>query len=239
MDEENDKLDKLEKDVQKHVSSEAYSVEEKKIVDDLKLIRDASRANALEDKRSFLKQIESEKKTTSKVRKINAYLLPIGVAAALAVLAVFIFNKDGDNIFQGQSPLYEEYFEVYPELLTTRGELNIQEQEKDARLFYKAKHYDRAAESFAALYSSTNGSVYNFYAAMSNMLIENTDLAIQQLEAIKGNPDTRNIPINYYLGLAYLQKGDEENAKIAFQNPDEAFSFYKEKSAEILEKLNH
>lgn len=236
MSELNDKFDKLESDVQNHKSSDEYSFEDKKIVEDLQLIRDASRANALEDKLSFLKNLESNK--PSKVKNLKSYLVPFSIAAGLALIAFFMFNKDG-SIINSQSPLFEEYFELYPEMLSTRGEVDLQKIESDAILFYKSEHYDRAALSYADLYQKTNNSVHLFYAGMSNLLSDNTDLAIEQLASIKDNEDVRNIPVNYYLGLSYLKKGDEQSAKTVFENPDKAFKFYVKKSEEILEKLNN
>jgi hypothetical protein len=235
MSEKKDNFEKMQEDVQEHLNTEEYSPEDKKTIEDLQLIRDASRVNALEEKRSFLKTIESNK--TSKVKKLSSYIIPIGIAASLIVIAMFFFNQDG-AIINNESPLFKEYFEVYPEMLSTRGEIDLQKLERDAILFYKSKHYDRAALSYAELYQRTNSSVHLFYSGMSNLLSDNTDLAIEQLVSIKDKEDVQNIPVKYYLGLAYLKKGEEEKAKLVFENPDKAFQFYVKKSAEILEKLN-
>ena len=236
MSEQNDNFEKLEREVQNHNSSKEYSSDEKKVVKDLQLIRDASRANALEDKLLFLKSIESN--NSSKVKNLRSYIVPLIIAASLAIIALFLFNKDG-GIIESQSPLFKEYFEVYPEMLSTRGELDLQKLESDAILFYKSEHYDRAALSYADLYQKTNSSVHLFYAGMSNLLSDNTDLAIEQLASIKDKDDARNIPVNYYLGLSYLKNGDEASAKTVFGNPDKAFQFYVKKSEEILKKLNN
>jgi len=172
------------------------------------------------------------------VKSLQPYIIPLSIAASVAIIAFFIFNKES-GILNRQSPLYEEYFEVYPEMLSTRGEIDLQKLESDAILFYKSEHYDRAALSYADLHQKTNNSVHLFYAGMSNLLSDNTDLAIEQLASIKEKEDIRNIPVNYYLGLSYLKKGNEQKAKTVFENPDKAFQFYVEKSEEILEKLNN
>ena len=247
MSNKNDKLDKLEHDVQNHLDSKNYSAEDKEIVQDLKLIREASRANVLDEKKKLLQQFETgktEKNTT--IFNYRRVIIPLSIAASLFIIAMFIFNKN-QAVPNNQASLFEEYHEVYENLLTDRSENNPQASEKevylsklqnDAGLYYDQGNYVEAANSFNQLYLESGKSIHNFYAALSNLLNENTAKAINQLEQIKGKADTQNLPVNYYLGLAYLKKNDLENAKMAFGNPDPALKYYQEKSAEILERID-
>jgi len=214
---------------QSSIPKENWSKEEKEIFEELLLVKQASRANALDSKLSFLKAVDNESMTISEPTK--RYLWPVSIAASLLlILGFYFFNS---NALSGNEKLFADHFEVYPELTQFRG--SEKNERSKAALLYNTDQFKKAAIAYQNLYLNDPKQDYLFYAAVAYLANENPSKA---LDLFKELGTSEKLPLNYYKGLTNLRLNNSEAAKINLSKVNPTFTFYKSKADLLLKELD-
>lgn len=175
--------------------------------------------------------------STEKTRRKT--LIKYTSIAAAAVLGVFISVRTliptGDT-----EKTFRTFYQTYPGVSeTTRGEKDDFSTSYESALnYYKAGQYHEAEAGFTeAVRSNPANNLSLLYLGISQIETGNTDLAIQNLSAALKEPGRFSKEAQWYLGLAYLKKGDITGAKGCFSALASRDGFYREPSEKILRRL--
>ena len=178
---------------------------------------------ALEDQDAFslentLLEIRDEIKTESlppgaKVVPFYMRYRPVAAAAALLLLVAAVYLLWPTP----QSNLYAQFFEPYPNYLTTRSDASDTEATlNEAILQYKNGDYENALSNLQQLLSGNpNQTDLLFYAGICQMETDQAQAAInsfQQVIAQEGN--NYYTPAKWYLALTYVKDQNFDEAKI-------------------------
>ena len=228
-----EKYDLIEKYLEQKMSADERQQFEKLLKNDpalkeeLQLHRQAAavlKGEKVHELRSVLKDVDKNwgaKKDEKKgvARTINfRRVIAIAATVLLLVMAYQMFFTGGGTISNEQ--LFADNFQPYQMLLSQRG---ISEEEKNVLLenaitAYSKNDFQGASEAFQQLSKSEPDDItYQFYLAVAQLGAKNNDAAINvfsQISSTENNPFKEQS--QWYLGLAYLQKGDVENAKKSF-----------------------
>lgn len=177
--------------------------------------------------------VPSQKKTSSR-RIFKRVGMAASIALAITLGYVLLFNRtDPQAIFvQYYAPYYNVLDGTERSMEDERGDL--------AMRLYDQQRYEEAVKVFdTALTKNPDNINLQFYKALSLMSIGQADSAIVQLQQVLENTqDQWYEPARWYLGLAYLQSGQVNQAKgifIAIKASDDSYS---ERAIEILEALD-
>ena len=160
---------------------------------------------------------KNEKK--GKVRVIN-FRKVLAIAAVVLLLVVSYQVLFTGRASLSSEQLFADNFQPYQMLLSQR---NISAEEKNLLLeaaiaAYSNGNFQNASTTFEQLIQLEPANIsYQFYRAVSAIGANDNDTAIQLLKEIiaaSDHPFTEQS--QWYLGLAYLQKGDMEKASAAF-----------------------
>lgn len=160
------------------------------------------------------------------------------MAASLVLIAVsgyFLF-------FSGPSSgdLFDDYYRPYYNVLSG-GERAPGSEGSDAMALYDQGRYKEAISVFQQEINDTDSpesTALTFYLGLSYLASNQSSMAIEQLEkVISGQFMVLHEPAKWYLGLAYLQSDDPENAKKIFRQIESGAGAYQDKASEILEQL--
>ena len=154
-----------------------------------------------------------------KVRGINfRRVLAIAATVLLLVVSYLVLFTGRESLSSDQ--LFADNFQPYQMLLSQR---NISAEEKNLLLesaiaAYSNGNFQNASSTFEQLLQSEPENIsYKFYRAVSAIGANDNDTAIQLLNdiiAASDHPFTEQS--QWYLGLAYLQKGDMKKASTVF-----------------------
>ena len=160
----------------------------------------------------------------------------LAMAASLVLIAVsgyFLFFSD-----PSPQEVYEDFYQPYYNVLST-GERGPDQAELDAVGLYEQGRYQEALEVFEQqIVEEPDNSALIFYQGLNYLALEQSDQAIGNLQAVidqSGGVLTQ--PAQWYLGLAYLQKGDLENARSVFETLLAESGAYQQEASDILQKL--
>ncbi len=174
----------------------------------------------------------SRKKRIRKFRAISA-AASITILVSLSIALYLTQNKN--------EQLYDEFF-LAPENTFISYAKGGAESEQIQLLTRAAKYYDRKEfENAAKIFNkhielTPELSSYIFLSAMSNMAVNNTKKAMQQLEYIK-KTGLDNLPAEYFIGLIYLKNGNTEKAFAQLKNVADRKGAYSQKATAIIKKL--
>jgi tetratricopeptide (TPR) repeat protein len=176
-----------------------------------------------------------ENKNKSKVRSL--YIRYISLSAA-AILGAFILIRTLAPV--NPEKLYESYYTPYKALSpVSRGENGAASMLYSSGIkLYNAGDYAGAASSFAE--ASVKDPSYGspmFFLGLTDLALGNFDGAIENLDmsVIKG--DEYQKEALWYMGLAYLKKGEKAQASECFEKLSEKNGYYSERSEELLRRL--
>ena len=167
-------------------------------------------------------------------------------AASLAVLLSLGSWMVKNHVFPSNETIFETYYEPYPNtvLPIVRGS-ELHTIEYRAFLAYEAGEYHKAINLFNSVESSEEKYI-EFYRGLCLLSVGKTEDAIRTLipltEPDQGtlqNMDCRQ-KATWYLGLAYLRQGKEEEARYfmdILRNQNEELRFKKEEAEEVYELL--
>ena len=161
-------------------------------------------------------------------------------AAAVLVIGTLGFFLWYSSGVQKSKRLYNEYFEVYSNVMVpiTRSNQDLTQTE-EAFLSYESGDYESAIEGFTKLLETEERSFLYFYRAMGLMSIKQYQGAIKDLETVISLKDEFAVQSNWYKALCYLAEGDTASASIVLNSISSGKSSYKEKSVELINQLEY
>ena len=157
----------------------------------------------------FKEQLKQEHKGFERASSTSRQMLyyASGIAASILLIITFsyFFIKPVSS-----SELYLSYFEAYPNLKRARGEAN--EQLDEALKLYTQGNYKEAISSFNGITApEDNADKIQFYTAMSYLMLNQTNQAIELLQSID-NTSIYQQQVRWYLALCYLKMDNKANA---------------------------
>lgn len=187
---------------------------------ELKVIRAVS---AGEEMRALMEAGEPKKEQPALMR----YLIPMGVAAALALL-FFVFAPDK----QPSSPeLFDEYFEAFPNLISARDNTdNLSE----ALRAYSQADFEAAIKSLQKITPKSDTVI--FYRSISHLAMSESKEALQGLNRISAESPFYESAL-WYQGLAHLLLNQPDSVNY-YLNKAGLNSTYGKNAQEIIKALD-
>ncbi len=149
-------------------------------------------------------------------------LTPWWYAAAsvlLLVSAVWFFSDRQAEV--STEKLYAEYMEPYPNILTpkVRGNADADKLMAEALSFYDQEAYSEAVTLLEQIHKEQPNDQVAFYLAISHLMLQEANASISLLESdiLKNSQHFSPAIVNWYLGMAFLQQNDREQALSYFK----------------------
>ncbi|MCB0570505.1 MAG: hypothetical protein KDC66_12100 [Phaeodactylibacter sp.] len=161
-------------------------------------------------------------------------------ATILIISALFVSLRHPSN-----EKLYAQYFEYLPSAIHEGGGARATSPKTmglraSAVQAYETGAYEDA-EALARVYLEENPADQEMRFYFGLMLLGKGDAgsAIQHLEAVRTNPKPIEYerPATWYLGLAYLKRGQTDKASLLFKELKDGDGRYAELARSVLEKL--
>lgn len=164
-------------------------------------------------------------------------LVRIGIIAA----TVIILWITGNFIFYAKShgeSIYEAYYHPYPNILTPAKHQDEMDYTAVMKLYENGEYSACLKALETVIVEDTDNVGLQFYYAICQLELGNTDFAIADFEYIKHlNDPIFSLPSTWYLSLAYLKLDQIEEAKTEFNTLGSTAGPYQQKTREILGKL--
>jgi TolA-binding protein len=194
-----------------------------------------------------LKESETEKKPISFLnvptrrisiigeKPVRRMLRFISLSAAAILGAVILFKSiHPSNPQKLFSSFYEPFTAVSP---IVRGN-NTNDLYISGINSFKTGDYKNAAKAFEQS-SNINPLIGSpvFYLGLTALETGDYDKAIKDLNSVVAEAGVYSKEAEWYLGLAYLKKGNTEDARKCFEELSKTSSYYKDRSEKILRRL--
>ncbi|NND32369.1 MAG: hypothetical protein HKN76_07225 [Saprospiraceae bacterium] len=214
---------------------------DKKALEGYQYLADGTANEAIDSLSKRFDQWLPNQEISRSTRTINTsrrrWILRVAAAALLFLIPVFFLLKSPSS-----ARMASQYFEAprSPYLNMNRGAQDeIDKEFYDAFALYEKKQYLEASEALAELSASYPDKLdLPFYQAVSLLGANQVDAAIDILKvtATQNYQDLdRRSP--WFLGLAFLMKSDENEAKVWLQKAVELDEQYGTDAASLLEKM--
>lgn len=169
--------------------------------------------------------------------RLRLFILLASLAAAISILAIWGFlSSPSDPAME----VFSEYFHPDPRADLSLGSTDADKIYLQASKDYRKEKYTEAISGFKS-YLELTGSEENaiYFLGISFLATSQTDSALARLDELRlNNMNTYQKDIVWYIGLAKVQAGDFEEARIIFnQIKEDPFSIYAKKAKEILDDL--
>ncbi len=175
---------------------------------------------------------------SSKGIKRSQLIRYISLAAA-AVLVLFVVVRALIPSYDPEK-LYNSYFAPFDMVspMTRVAGTNSEDKFSQAVEKYRTGDYLSAKASFTELLSGDSASLASrFLLGLSCLAMDEYDNAVFQLENVTKQSSTYRKEATWYLGLAYLKKGEKERAAGCFGSLAQSPGYYNERAREILRRL--
>ena len=172
----------------------------------------------------------------SPTRKLTGRKLwPLGIAASLLLMAFLAYFLLSETKPISPLAVYESYYEIFPADAETRSGKGSLE----ALRYYEQGQYDAAIPLLEELSEDSGNALIPVYLANAYLQINNPHQAIQALENRISSTDSTYSSqfFQWYLGLAWLKAGDQQQALVFFGQLAKKEGVYQKKSQEIIDKL--
>lgn len=173
----------------------------------------------------------------SKSSMKKAMVIVSGIAVSLALVAVLLISQKNNT---STTDLYAQYFEPAEIGMSFRTSGNaVSNDLKTAMMLYESKRFDEAIKMFEEILKNDNSRIgLNLYSGISHMEVKEYDEANIRFRKIIDHKTNAFIEsAEWYLGLCYLLKDDEEMAIQIFTEISNGKGFYSKESKKILKKL--
>lgn len=210
------------------------------LFEEIKLIPDAM---MLQKKRQLLEHLDKidTKPTTLKPTRFNPFSPKnkIGWYAAASIALVFMVRLLFMSPSTDSLALFEEYYEVYPNLEhpIKRGVDDGDSIEIKAFHEYELGNYQSSIELFTTL-KNDSSNVSNFYQGNCYLALDKPLDAITYYDKISDSTFLYYNQLTWYKGLSYLHLDKLTEAKSSFKILILGKSSYSLKAQEILQEMN-
>ena len=172
-------------------------------------------------------------KAVSRTMTGNTWLKWAATVAALLIVGYLGYlNLNRTN----PSQLYEEYYKPYPNVVEPVTRDNG--SSTTAYVHYEKAEYEQALTSFGKLLDEDPGHVANrFYYAMTSMILENDDVALEVFESLAMEDSDFRDQATWYISLLYLRQNNEEGARPYLQQLVDRNTTWGDEASEILKRL--
>ena len=181
---------------------------------------------------------KSEPKRVKKV-PISSIML---VAASVFLVATFsmLFYQNSSLLQPDTQKLFSEYYVPYEAYTTQRGSSEVEnENRKKAWEAYDKKEFATAVPFFeTALKENPTDSEGWFYLGNCYLSLEKPDQSIAALRKVYTEESLFTQQTQWYIALAYLQKGETDHALILFARIAELEGTYAESAKRIVNSLS-
>ena len=170
---------------------------------------------------------------------INKKTLTIAaVLVLIPLIAAYFFLRQEP----GTNQLYKEHFEPYPNIISSaeRSEGEASSEVDEIMNEYEAENYKKALRRFNKyLKKNPDKNEVKLYRGITHLKLGNKNKAIDDFEEVAVADNKLGAQATWYLGLAYLKKGDQDQASVYFQSLMKKNTQYAMDAEEILDKLGN
>lgn len=165
------------------------------------------------------------------------------IAAGFVIFCVFGFLVYQYFYASNKQELFAEAFHALPPTESnTRSMGEGEQKEADANtkamVLYGKEEYEQATKLFEArLKEFPKDNESYLYAGLCYLQLKNNDKAIQYFKLARINSEQYYQPASWYLALAYLKSGDDNNAKKMLKELVDNSDEYGTKAKELLTKM--
>jgi tetratricopeptide (TPR) repeat protein len=160
-----------------------------------------------------------------------------GAAVSLALVAVLLISQRNST---STTDLYAQYFEPAEIGMNfrTSGDA-VSNDLKTAMMLYESKRFDEAIQMFEKILKNDNSRIgLNLYSGISHMEVKEYDEANIRFKKIIDHKTNAFIEsAEWYLGLCYLLKEDDQMAIEIFSEISKNKGYYSKDARKILKKL--
>lgn len=174
--------------------------------------------------RDLMKEVIAEKQ--SRKPKTMRMMVSILSIAASIVIGFFIFKP----LKPDSNELFEQYFNTYPDLYSTRAGTNNESLTKGLTA-YQSEDFETALHTFESL--NLNNDTLRLYIGTSQLFLGQLEGARATLNQIE-SPLFQEAKV-WYLGLSYLKSNQADSLKFYFESIRDSSS-YSERAGEILDQ---
>lgn len=192
--------------------------------------QEADLKNKLQQKEAELRQ----KDDTGKTGKSGKIFWWTAMAAGISLLLVAFFWLFSEDSTQA---LYAEYYRPYPNVVAPIDRAQPSTINENPYQLYEAGQYAEAIPLFEEQLEQEAVPVVHFYLGLSYLETQQVSMAIEQLKTAAKANHNLSTAARWYLGLGYLQAGEEEEASAIFSQLAGSENDFQEKAQEILEEL--
>lgn len=173
----------------------------------------------------------------SKSSMKKAMVIVSGIAVTFALITMLLITQKNSS---SATDLYAQYFvpaEIGMSFRTSGSAVNS--DLKTAMMLYESKRFDEAIKMFEDILEDDNSRIgLNLYSGISHMEVNQFDEAnIRFKKIIDHNASAFIESAEWYLGLCYLLKEDEEKAIEIFTDISNKNGYYSKESKKILKKI--
>lgn len=154
-----------------------------------------------------------DKSEAKPVRKLTPWWYA-AASVLLLVSVVWFFSDRQDKV--PLEKLYATYMEPYPNMMTPKVRGNVDEDTLMAKALalYDQEAYSEAAVLLEQIYNEEPNDHAAFYLAICHLMLQKASTSISLLgsDLLKNSPHFSPVIVNWYLGLAFLQQNDGDQA---------------------------
>ena len=168
----------------------------------------------------------------------RAMTIVSGAAVVLALVSVILVSQKNKP---SSADLYAEYFKPAEVGMSFRTAENAVSNElRTAMMLYESKRFDEAILLFEQILNDDDSRIgLNLYSGISHLEVnryDEADLRFKKIIDHKANAFIESA--EWYLGLCYLLKEEEEEAIEVFREIADKKGYYAKDAKKILNKLN-
>lgn len=181
-----------------------------------------------------------DKQGVKPIRKQARWWYAAASILILAGAAWFFLDKQAEVTAE---KLYAQYMEPYPNIVTpkVRGDVPAVGMLSEALALYDQQAYAQAATRLNQVYEEHPNDPTAFYLAICQLMLQKPEEAIRLLEARSWEDTAYFSPtvVNWYLGLAFLQQGDSDEALHRFKRVAGSDNSLSNKATKIVNALEN
>lgn len=182
-----------------------------------------------------------DKNKTKPVRKLTPWWYAAAASVLLLVSTVWFFWDRQSEVPTEQ--LYAKYMEPYPNMVTpkVRGNVDADTLMAVALSLYDQEAYSEAAVLLEQIYNEEPNDHAAFYLAICHLMLQKASTSISLLgsDLLKNSPHFSPVIVNWYLGLAFLQQNDSDQALDHFRFVEASSEALSDRARKIVKALEN